>query len=504
MAADTPSVSKRRLPSWSRRHGTTLNRPRTAGTRGLILDRPTTKYHQNYCGTAVPVMDIWWMSFSSRKSVLLKTATGNMLQLLLSPQYGDHEFEWIKVYGPVYRIKGCLGDRLMVSDPMALQYIVNSPSFHFTRNVQAMLHWLFGEKSMIARRGDDHKQLRAFLNPAFAAAAVRRYQPVFARVAQRITEQLESREAHLVDMCPLLNDAALSAISQAVFGCPVEDLGADFVEGNSQVVELTSAQSASQILFDGIGSLLPAWFLSNAVHLPIKTFSLLRTQLHLANREGWRLVREKSEAAKQGLETDGDLYSVLLNSDRSASRALREEDIVAQTALITIAGQDTSAKTLSFGLIELAKNPQFQESLRTEIHAAFGTDHENIPYDSMPLLNAFIKEILRLYPVVAYIDRVALEDVVIPVSESIVTTAGKRLNQIHIRKGELVSIAIASYQRMASRWGDDADKFRPTRWLDGTVYQGEAVGPYANLFSFLGGPRTCLGWRFASVFISVS
>ncbi|KAJ7927009.1 hypothetical protein B0H13DRAFT_1971764 [Mycena leptocephala] len=27
--------------------------------------------------------------------------------------------------------------------------------------------------------------------------------------------------------------------------------------------------------------------------------------------------------------------------------------------------------------------------------------------------------------------------------------------------------------------------------------QGEALGPHANLLSFLGGPRTCLGWRLA-------
>lgn len=28
---------------------------------------------------------------------------------MLSDNYGDREFEWQKEYGPVYRIKGCLG-----------------------------------------------------------------------------------------------------------------------------------------------------------------------------------------------------------------------------------------------------------------------------------------------------------------------------------------------------------------------------------------------------------
>ncbi|KAJ7187437.1 cytochrome P450 [Mycena pura] len=427
-----------------------------------------------------------------------------MLQLLHSPQYGDYEFKWRKVYGSVYRIKGCLGqDRLMVSDPMAVQYLLNSPSFYFSRSLQAMIHWILGANSMIGRKGDDHKQLRAWMNPAFSAAAVRQYQPVFARVAQTITERLDDCETLSIDMCPLISDATLRSISQVVFGCAVEDLSADLVESNSQIVHLSSTQSVYLVLFDAIGALLPGWFMRHAVHLPIKHFRLMRAQLNLANREGWRLVREKTEAAKQGLETGGDLYSVLLNSDKSntSSKQLREEDVVAQTSLIMIAGNDTVAKTLAFGLTELAKNGELQESLRAEIHATLGTGRENIPYDSMPLLNAFIKETLRMYPALPFADRIALKDEVIPLSESIVTTAGKRLDRVHIRKGEFVAITIASYQRMESRWGDDADKFRPARWLDGTVYEGEAGTPYANLLSFLSGPRICLGIFEMQVFL---
>ncbi|KAJ7220905.1 cytochrome P450 [Mycena pura] len=423
---------------------------------------------------------------------------GNMLQLLLLPRYGEYEFEWSKVYGSVYRIKGCLGqNRLMVSDPVAIQYILNNPSFHVSPTIQAGMLLGVGPRSVVLRNGNDHRRLRASLNPAFTATAVRQYKPVFVKLARSITEQLNSCVAPSIDMCPLLSDATLKSISEVVFGCPVEDLGADFVEHNTRIVHLTSSQSAAQILFDALAGRLPQWLLNRLTYLPTKTFNALRAQLHFANREGWRLVREKTEAANLGLETNGDLYSVLLNSTRSENSSLREEDIVGQTSVIMIAGQDTTANTLAFGLIELAKNPQLQDSLRAEIHAALGTDHDNIPYDSMPMLNAFIKELLRMYPAEPLTERVASEDVVLPLAESIATTAGEQMNQIHIRKGEILMLAIASYQRMASRWGNDADKFRPTRWLDGTVHRGEAVGPYANLLAFHGGARTCLGWRFA-------
>ncbi|KAJ7191592.1 cytochrome P450 [Mycena pura] len=75
--------------------------------------------------------------------------------------------------------------------------------------------------------------------------------------------------------------------------------------------------------------------------------------------------------------------------------------------------------------------------------------------------------------------------------------AGEHIDHIPVRKGDVLLIGIASYQRDKFRWGENPDKFDPLRWVDGRVKQGEAIGPYANLLSFFGGPRTCLGWRFA-------
>lgn len=46
---------------------------------------------------------------------------------------------------------------------------------------------------------------------------------------------------------------------------------------------------------------------------------------------------------------------------------------------------------MAFGLLELARNPQFQEQLRAEIHSTLATGRRNVSYDKMPLLNAFIK-----------------------------------------------------------------------------------------------------------------
>jgi hypothetical protein len=39
-------------------------------------------------------------------------------------------------------------------------------------------------------------------------------------------------------------------------------------------------------------------------------------------------------------------------------------------------------------------------------------------------------------------------------------------------------------RRLDPRWGANSEDFDPDRWLDGRVRQGEAIGPYANLYVY--------------------
>ncbi|KAJ7122199.1 cytochrome P450 [Mycena epipterygia] len=428
---------------------------------------------------------------------------GNMLQLLLCPIYGEHEFNWQKWYGPVYRVKGCFGQhRLMLSDPIAFQYIVTSPHFRQAPVLEIMNTWLFGNKSVIHLNGDKHRRLRAALNVGFTASTVRQYQPVFEKVAQmRLNLMCASEGYSTVGRRPITVNQYMSTTQRRcsqrmVLGCSLEDLGKEFEENNTEIVELASSQSAVQIIADAIGARLPRWLLRMAIYLPTTTFKAVRRARLLANDIGRQIARDKMDAAKQGLEMNIDVFSLLLNPDKSVKtgKELSSEEVVDQTAILLVAGQETTATTLAFALLELARHQEFQEQLRAEIHSTLGTRRQNVAYDNMPLLNAFIKEVLRLYPAEALTDRIAIQDTVIPLSESIITSTGERMTQIPIQKGQLLTLAIASFQRLESRWGADAHDFRPSRWIGSSPYQGEAVGPYAGLLTFLGGPHVCLGY----------
>ncbi|KAJ6586597.1 hypothetical protein B0H10DRAFT_1832604, partial [Mycena sp. CBHHK59/15] len=102
-------------------------------------------------------------------------------------------------------------------------------------------------------------------------------------------------------------------------------------------------------------------------------------------------------------------------------------------------------------------------------------------------------ETLRMPPVTPLTEQITTEDTVLPLSHAITTASGERISEIPIRQGQIIMMAHASFVSTISLWGSDAGEFKPSRWMDGTTYKGDALGPYANLLSFLGGPRTCLG-----------
>ncbi|KAF8183822.1 cytochrome P450 [Mycena galopus ATCC 62051] len=416
---------------------------------------------------------------------------GNMLELMLPPTYGENEFAWQKMYGSVYRVRGCFGQqRLVISDPLALQHIIKSANFHHAQRKVAANIALYGAKSIPSLQGEEHRRLRGALSGGFTAAAVSEHQAMLERLARRVSDELEASSGKSINVCPLLGSVALSAVSELVLG--IGELDEDLVGDLLKIMPRWPGQSKSELVIDGIGARVPILF--RAATLYLRSFNLLRQVQSQATRVGRQVLQERIAAMESGsVDLGHDLYTKLLANNSSNKRKLTGDEITAQTSVLLVAGYETTANTLAFGLLELARNPEFQEKLREEVSTRQG----NVVYDSLPLLNAFIKEVLRVYPAAAIRERVALTDEIIPLSEGIVTTTGHRITQIPIRKGDQVMLALASYQRLQSLWGNDPDSFNPYRWIEGKVNQGEAIGPYANLLSFLGGPHVCPGWRFA-------
>ncbi|KAK0193101.1 cytochrome P450 [Armillaria mellea] len=109
----------------------------------------------------------------------------------------------------------------------------------------------------------------------------------------------------------------------------------------------------------------------------------------------------------------------------------------------------------------------------------------------MPYLNVVLKETLQIMS----------QDNVLPLSRPIVMRSGMVINELPIPKGMCIISSIAGYNRNKDIFGPDTHTFNSERWLDGNVKHNANVslGMYRNLFTFIGGPQSCMGWSMCEL-----
>lgn len=159
-----------------------------------------------------------------------------------------------------------------------------------------------------------------------------------------------------------------------------------------------------------------------------------------------------------------------------------------------LAGADTTAIVQKGIIYHVLRNPAAQAKLQAELDAA-GLSFPASFAETRDLgyLDAVIKEGLRMHPPIGNI------------LERVVPAAGLPLRDGRvIAPGTIVGMNQWVLSRDKDVYGDDADVFRPERWLRG---DGEAAAAYeARLtkmkegdLSFGGGNRICTGRPMASM-----
>jgi cytochrome P450 len=95
-------------------------------------------------------------------------------------------------------------------------------------------------------------------------------------------------------------------------------------------------------------------------------------------------------------------------------------------------------------------------------------------------------------------------DDVIPLSEAVTGRDGQSVSSLVVKKGQQVMIGIYCVNRSPKLFGDDAAKFRPERWLDGSLSNKNnkngselSYTAWGDMMTFLAGPRGCIGYRFS-------
>lgn len=204
----------------------------------------------------------------------------------------------------------------------------------------------------------------------------------------------------------------------------------------------------------------------------------------LAGRRGQLYLRRTLTEVVRDRLPDGGPDDFLGKLIRALNQKFAPDEALALTvdnaATFYLAGHETTANAITWTLFLLSEQPALQEEAAAEARGALAADggDAHLP-DRLPLLRRILEESMRLYPPVPRFDREAV--------------AADRLGDAEIAPGDIISIWPWIVHRHR-RWWDDADAFDLERWRPEAKVRHHRF----QYLPFGGGPRVCVGARFAT------
>ena len=333
------------------------------------------------------------------------------------------------------------------------------PKSQFTRNV---IGPAVGN-GMILSEGEKWREQRHRYAPLFAARNLPVLTSHFAATGEELADFFVLANGE-VDVADAAQEATLANISRVMFSGNEAVAKRDIRDGMRRFTDYISYMS----LFDLMG--LPKW---------LPRLKWLRSKQVITDvRKLTRDVIEKRQSNRNDEAEDFlDLLIEALETDREDI-----ETTIDNLLTFVAAGYETSANTIAWALYLLAVFPDVQDKIRHEIQTASPDEpinFGNLP--QLPLLQAHVKETLRLYPAGALFARDA--------------TAATEINGITFKKGDVIMFPVYSLHRNELLW-DRPEEYSIERFINKKYKRGQYI-PFGD------GPRICIGAQYAETEIMV-
>ncbi|KAG8756925.1 hypothetical protein FRC11_004923 [Ceratobasidium sp. 423] len=422
--------------------------------------------------------------------------------------YEEAYTQWMDLYGLTYKIKGALfhSDIIVTADQVALDYMFRKGAYSYgassCHSVFVTLTWcitivkspfirplverLVG-RGLVWAEGSVHKRQRQQLAPFFTIQAIRDTFGNINACAHTGAENLEShitentgnhKEGLTLDMSEWTSSITLNIIGRFAFNY-------DFESGKGRAAQLIKHSWREQVKAGLHWTALLGQVAVRAVpllaHLPIP-FSEAQLEVKRKLREIAQSIIDQD--INEGKEKD--MLTTMVRLSGKGTITSTQDELHDHVCTMVIAGQETTAGSLGFGLHQLALNPEYQTLLREEIIQLGREPTYDDLMSGMPWLDAVTKErhvdlTFSLYevilntrtsfrhrPIVSHMERVASEDCILKLGVPVQASDGSQITEIPLKAGQIIHIPTMSMNHMKSVWGDDANEFKPERWLDPT------------------------------------
>ncbi|TPX34084.1 hypothetical protein SmJEL517_g03273 [Synchytrium microbalum] len=417
---------------------------------------------------------------------------GNLPQVGSVTRMAHYELESVLKHGYVTKSVLAGNEFLLTADPAIVKKILNTEMDDWGRG-KGLAAFVFEDVAgglIIQPNGQEWKETRKFFDPSFGVPSIKSYTPIIQGRMDKFLTWLDGQAKSSVNNIkgpgvPLenvLHGITFDIIVMIVLGFDPDSISSG---GHSRYVQAWEYVLKSlQERFPLAQTQYWKWMKTPAVRKYDREYALL-TNLVMDRRDHYLKNGVKS--------TDVDMMAQFVQKSKADASSVpppltrEDREFCLHYVTMIFAGHDTTASGSAWTFIFLAQNPEYKRRVYEEIKSLGSAPFTYEALESLPFLNAVVKETLRLRPSAPDLFRYMEKD---KTYEWIDDEGVKRSH--FVPKG-----CEQGYQpyviHMHPRNYDNPTKFDPDRWLDG---RAKNYDQYAYV-AFGGGPRRCLGEKLA-------
>ncbi|XP_028768575.1 cytochrome P450 704C1-like [Neltuma alba] len=386
-----------------------------------------------------------------------------------------------------YRLLTLGRNEVYTTDPINVEYILKTNFANYGKGEyqHTILKDLLGD-GIFTVDGEKWRKQRKTASYQFSSRILRDFSSsVFKSTAVKLAAMVSeaSTPNQMLEIQDLFFKSTLDSVFKVVLGVELDTLRGTYEDGTKFSNAFDDASEITLLRYVDI-----FWKIKRFLHIGLE--GSLRKNIKVVDEFVYKIIRSKTEQVQKSPDGSArkDILSRFLDLEEADPKYLK--DIILS---FIIAGKDTTATTMTYFLYSLCKYPRVQDKIVEEVKDVtklkkFSTVEEladNITeeaLENMQYLTAALTETLRLYPAVPWDAKVCFSDDTLP-------------DGFSVKKGDLVSYLPYAMGRMKYLWGDDAEEFKPERWLD-TNGKFQQERPF-KFTAFQAGPRQCLGKDFS-------
>ena len=353
----------------------------------------------------------------------------------------------------------------LCNDPTLVDLVLRQRPDDFPKSnrIRAGLEPLLGN-SVFVTNGEVWKRQRRIIDPAFEGGRLREIFPAICAAGQAAVARMPVGRVEIEEQA---SHAAADVIFRTLFSIPIEHQLA------SEVFHEFRAYQRSQPILNLAAFLpLPRWF--PRFHRAATRRSAARIRALIAG-----LCAARSAEIVAGRAPDDLATKIMQTADPLTGARFATDEMVDQVAIFFLAGHETSASALGWGLYLLALYPEVQERIADEA-AALSAVPEFSEMSRLKYTRDVFREVLRLYPPVPMMVREA--------------RCPENFRGRRVAKGAQIVLSPWHLHRHERIW-DRPDDFDPERW---SRVENRASARDGYL-PFSAGARVCTGAGFAMV-----